>query len=489
MTNVWTALLLAAALAGLGGCNDSKSSGEAAKTQRGGDTQPEGRVEAEIKEQAALKAGVEAVVYGLPLVIMDITKQKSTNVAKPEGAAAPINQFGNVRAFPDASFKDVVRANVDTLYSSAFLDLGREPIVLSVPDTRGRYYLMPMLDAWTNVFASPGKRTTGTNAGRYAITGPGWTGTLPKGVTQIKSPTNMVWIIGRTQTDGPKDYPAVHAVQDGYKLAPLSAFGKPYKAPTGVVDPTIDMKTPPVQQLQQMGADAFFNRLAALLASNPPPASEAPVLEKLKLIGIVPGQPFDPSKLDPAVAKGLEKSLSVALEKLQAASKQTGAPVNGWSVPPMILGNYGAEYGTRAVVALVGLGANLPQDAVYPSVYVGADGAPLNGAKGYVIHFDKGALPPARAFWSITMYGDDSFFVANSINRYAISSWMPLKKNADGSLDVHVQPNSPGKAKETNWLPSADGPFNMTLRIYWPEDKPPSILDGSWAPPPVRKAP
>ncbi len=201
-----------------------------------------------------------------------------------------MNQFVHVRAFPDASFKDVVRANVDTLYSSAWLDLSKEPIVLSVPDTRGRYYLMPMIDAWTNIFASPGKRTTGTKAGHFAITGPGWSGTLPKGVQELKSPTNMVWIIGRTQTNGPKDYAAVHAIQDGYKLVPLSAFGKPYTAPKGEVDPAVDMKTPPVEQLKKMTTEAFLGRLAALLKANPPPASEAPVLAKLAKIGVVPAR-------------------------------------------------------------------------------------------------------------------------------------------------------------------------------------------------------
>ncbi|HTO79466.1 MAG TPA: DUF1214 domain-containing protein, partial [Methylocystis sp.] len=356
-------------------------------------------------------------------------------------------------------------------------------------DTHGRYYLMPILDAWTNVFASPGKRTTGTKPGNFAITGPGWQGTLPKGVAELKSPTNMAWIIGRTQTNGPADYPAVHAIQDGYKLTPLSAFGKRYAPPQGKVDPKVDMKTPPVEQLQKMSPAAFFDRLAALLKANPPPASEAPILDKLKTIGIVPGEKFELAKLDPATAKGLEKSVAVALEKLQTASKETGAPVNGWRVLPMILGKYGSDYGVRAVVALIGLGANLPQDAVYPSAFVDADGKPLDGAKRYVIHFDKGATPPVDAFWSITLYGADSFFVANPINRYAISSWMPLKKSADGSLDLYVQRDSPGKDKEANWLPSGDKAFNLTLRMYWPKEKPPSILDGSWKPPAVKQAP
>jgi hypothetical protein len=175
------------------------------------------------------------------------------------------------------------------------------------------------------------------------------------------------------------------------------------------------------------------------------------------------------------------------LAKLEAASKETGAPVNGWRVPPMVLGNFGTEYGARAVVALIGLGANLPQDAVYPSAFVDGADQPLDGANRYVIRFDKDSTPPVNAFWSITMYDANSFFVPNPINRYALSSWMPLKKNADGSLDLYVQAESPGKDKESNWLPAAAGPFNLTLRMYWPTETAPSIMDGSWKPPAVTK--
>ena len=492
--NRFVPMAVAAALIALAGCSDKRTeapAADAAKAQaeaaRAAQAQAAAEAAAQAKQDEALKAGVEAVVYGLPLVIMDLTRVKITNVAKPEAFAAPMNQFAHVREFPDASFKDVVRANVDTLYSSVFLDLSAEPMVLSVPDTQGRYYLMPLMDAWTNIFASPGKRTTGTRAGHFAITGPGWTGELPKGVTELKSPTNMVWLIGRTQTNGPKDYAAVHKIQDGFKLTPLSAFGKPYTAPEGTVDPNADMKTPPVEQLKAMSSEVFLNRLAALLKNNPPPASEAPLLDKLKAIGILPGEKFEPSKLDPDVAKGLEKSVAVAMEKLLAASTETGTPVNGWRVPPMVLGNFGSDYGTRAVVALIGLGANLPADAVYPSVFVDADNQPLDGAHKYVIRFDKDATPPVNAFWSITMYTTESFFVANPINRYAVSSWMPLKKNKDGSLDIYVQAESPGKDKEFNWLPADPKSFNMTLRMYWPTDKPPSVLDGSWKPPVVSR--
>jgi len=482
-TALWMVIIfvLAAMLSACGGKT------ETAKTEKAKTDEAKQAAEAATKEKEALEAGVEGVVYGLPLVIMDITKQKTINVTRPEAFAAPINQFANVPEFPTAAFKDVVRLNVDTLYSFAWLDLSKEPIVLSVPDTKGRYYLMPMLDAWTNVFASPGKRTTGTKAGHFAITGPSWSGTLPAGVQEIKAPTNMVWIIGRTQTNGPKDYAAVHAIQRGYKLVPLSSFGKPYLPPEGTVDPNIDTKTPPVEQLEKMNAATFFSTLVTLLKSNPPPPSEAPVLARLAKIGVVPGEKFDPGKLDPAIAKGLERSVSVALEKLRAAAKETGAPVSDWRIPPMILGNYGTDYGVRAAIALWGLGANLPADALYPSTNVDGDGKPLNGANRYMLHFDKGETPPVNAFWSITMYNADSFFVDHPINRYAISSWMPLKHNKDGSIDLFIQHESPGKDKEVNWLPAPADEFNLTMRMYWPKETPPSIIDGSWKPPAVTK--
>ena len=204
----------------------------------------------------------------------------------------------------------------------------------------------------------------------------------------------------------------------------------------------------------------------------------------LAKIGVVPGQDFDPGKLDPAVAKGLEKSVQIALEKLQAAAKTAGKPVNGWNIVPMTIGKFGTDYGLRAVVALIGLGANLADDAIYPNAFTDGDGKPLSGANRYVVHFDKGQTPPANAFWSLTMYDAQSFMVENPINRYDIASWMPLKYNKDGSLDVYIQKESPGKAKEANWLPAAAGDFSVTMRVYWPK---PAMLNGSWTPPPVKR--
>ncbi|HEX4050834.1 MAG TPA: DUF1254 domain-containing protein [Steroidobacteraceae bacterium] len=437
------------------------------------------------KEEEALEAGVQAVIYGLPLIIMDLTLRTATNVEYPRGAAAPINQFANLRQFPAAAFKQVVRANVDTLYSSAFLDLSAEPLVLSVPDTHGRYYLLPMFDAWTNVFASPGTRGTGNGAGHFAIVGPQWSGTLPPDLPSLKSPSNMVWILGRTQTNGPEDYSSVHAVQDAYTLVPLSMFGKSYTPPRGAVDAAIDMGTPPVEKVQAMTATSYFDTLARLLKANPPPAADAPVIAKLATIGVIPGQPFNPSSLDPKVVSGLAKAVSVALQTLQAAAQQTGKSVNGWRVPAMILGNYGTNYIARAIISWIAFGANVPADAVYPTAFVDADSAPLNGSNRYVLHFEDGQTPPVNAFWSVTLYGSDSFFVANSVNRFAISSWMPLRRGRDGSIDIYIQQESPGENHESNWLPAGQGDFNLTLRMYWPKERPPSILDASWKPPAV----
>jgi hypothetical protein len=439
----------------------------------------------ELTAEEARDLGIEAVVYGLPLVIMDLTRQVSTNVPGPQpDAHAPIHQFGNMLKFPAVSDHTVVRMNLDTLYSFGWLDLSREPQVLSLPDADGRYYMMPIMDAWTNIFASPGKRTTGTGPGHFVITGPNWSGTLPAGLEQLKSPTNSAWIIGRTQTNGPEDYPVVNALQAQYKLTPLSAFGKSYTPPPGIVNPDVDMKSSPFSQLKSMDYATFLNTLAHLLEASPPPAADAAVLRKLAVIDVVPGQDFDPATLDPAVAKGLEGIVPAALAKLKEAAKNVGKPVNGWNIAPMKLGDYGTEYGLRAVVAMIGLGANLAADAIYPNAYVDSDGKPLSGAYRYTVHFDKGQTPPANAFWSLTMYNTDSFLVENPIDRYDIAGWMPLNYNTDGSLDVYIQHDSPGKDKETNWLPAPEGDFSVTMRLYWPKQE---MLDGTWKPPGIQR--
>lgn len=428
--------------------------------------------------------GTEVYIYGYPLITMDTTRLVMTNTATVKDMKAPMGQFVNLRTYPDASFRDVTAPNADTLYSAAWLDLSQEPYILHVPDENGRYYLMPMLSAWTEVFADPGTRTTGTKAGDFAITGPGWKGNLPAGVKELKSPTNTVWIIGRTYCTGtPEDYEAVHAIQDKYTLTPLSSFGKPYKAPVGKVDPSIDMTTAVRNQVNNMDAATFFERLAELMIDNPPPAQDAAIVAKMAKIGIVPGKEYDSSKNSEEMTVSLNDVPGLGIEKIMNHEKDAGTIVNGWTYS-LKTGNYGTDYLQRAFIAAVGLGANIPEDAIYPTTHVDEEGRPLSGFSRYVIHFDKGQTPPVKGFWSLTMYDDQYFFVDNALNRYTLSPRNQLKYNDDGSLDLYIQNKSPGKDKESNWLPAPSGNFILMLRTYWPEQ---ALLNSSWQPPAVKR--
>src|SRR5215469_3566857 len=244
----------------------------------------------------------EAYIYFYPLVIMDVSRKHFTNIeAGKMFARGPMNTFSHARTFPPATFRGATHANFDTLYSVGWLDLTQEPVIISVPDTYGRYYLLQLLDMWTDSFAGIGKRTTGTGPGDFAVVGPGWHGELPQGVQRIDAPTPFVWVIGRTRTDGPQDYDAVHKVQDGYKMTLLSQWGKPPQAITVKVDPSVDMKTPPVKQVEQMTPDAYFAYAAELLKVNGPHLTDQPTLARIRRLGIEPGKSFDPAKVDPVI--------------------------------------------------------------------------------------------------------------------------------------------------------------------------------------------
>jgi hypothetical protein len=437
-----------------------------------------------LSDEEATAIGTEAYIYGYPLVTMEMTRRVTTNTVEPEGTRAPMGQLVRMRTYPDASFTAVTAPNADTLYSPAWLDLKKEPYILSLPDADGRYLLMPMLSGWTNVFAVPGTRTTGSQAQVYAITGPNWKGTLPEGVKELKSPTNLVWLLGRTYCTGtPEDYKAVHALMDKYELVPLSAYGKPYMPPKGKVDPAIDMKTPVRDQVNKMDAMAYFTLLASLMKDNPPAEADAPLVKKLAQIGLVPGQDFDASKLPPAATKAIP---AAAQQKIMEHFQKGGTNARGW-VFTTKAGTYGTDYLQRAFITAIGLGANRPQDAVYPTSKEDADGQPYSGVNKYVLRFPKGQTPPVDAFWSLTMYNGDFFFVNNPLNKYTVSPRNDLKYNDDGSLDIYIQQDSPGKEQEANWLPAPQGKFILMMRLYWPKESDPSIIDGTWQPPGVQK--
>jgi hypothetical protein len=425
----------------------------------------------------------EAYIYLYPLILMDVSRKQMINTdpeVNPMGG--PANAFTHIRAFPTADMRTVVRPNFDTLYSSAWLDLSDGPVILSTADTGGRYFLLPMLDMWTDVFAVPGKRTNGTGAASFAVVPPRWTGRLPADVERIDSPTSFVWIIGRTQTNGASDYEAVHNIQDGYKITALSGLGQPPRKVEQQIDPSVDTKTEPLRQVRNMAPAAYFSYGAELMKLNPPHITDWSSLARFRRIGLEAGESFDRDAVGADVlAAGAAAGMQLMVEKTPTLARV----VNGWQMNTDTMGVYGDYYLKRAIVAMVGLGANQPEDAVYPLNFSDASGNPVSGENRYVLHFSKEEIPPADAFWSLTMYDAEGFQVANPIGRFAIGDRDALQFNTDGSLDLYVQNENPGSGKESNWLPAPkSGPLSLTMRLYAPK---PQALDGRWNPPPIKR--
>jgi hypothetical protein len=354
----------------------------------------------------------------------------------------------------------------------------------------GRYFLFPIYSEWTNVISAPGKRTLGTGPQTIAITGPTWQGTLPQGITQhVKSPTGSVFIIARVYAEATaEDYAAVDALQKEFKLVPLSSYGKPYDPPAGTLDP----KAPSVKEIVRdiigaMDTQTYFSTLAKSMAVNPPALPEdAPIVAEMAKIGLAPGQPFDLSKLAPDVQQALADVGKTAYALIAEEQKKGGKSVNGWLVTTGT-GAYGTNYRWRAAIAAYGWGANLQEDAVYPSTKVDTDGATLVGTNSYVVHFAKGETPPVDGFWSITMYDSEYYFYPNAVNKLTVSLRDRPTFNADGSLDLYFSHEKPANAAQANWLPAPAGQFILMMRLYWPKENDLSILNGTWKPPAVKK--
>ena len=434
------------------------------------------------EQQRDEAAAIDAYIYLYPLVTMDVTRLQMTNVAasSAEDMAAPMNQLYHFRAFPDADFRTVVRPNFDTLYTSLWADMTDGPVIVSVPDSGGRYYMLPMLDMWTDVFAVPGWRTTGTGQGNFAFVPPGWEGKLPEGVVRIDSPTPYAWMIGRTESSV-DTYDEVHQFQDGIRVTPLADWGKQPSQKKYKINPNIDMKTPPLDQVNKLPAREYFEYAAQLMKLHPPHITDPDIVARMKRVGLEPGKDFQYESLSPSAKAAIDQAAEEGLKMIKAHLPEIGTMENGWSVMRENAGVYGADYLQRATIALAGLGCNKPIDAVYPLAIVDSRGKEPTGDQQYVMHFDKDQLPPAEAFWSLTMYDVDGFQVANPINRFAIGDRDKLKFNDDGSLDLFIQAESPGKERESNWLPAPNqGILGLTMRLYAPER---SVLDGSWQPP------
>ena len=424
----------------------------------------------------------DAWLLGMPLVYIEIQIDALTHVSKLEAMRAPVNQFVHYRKFPDASNKTVVGFNVDTLYSLAQLDISKEPMVLSVPQMGDRFWVMQIIDGWNNVPHAPGSRSVGGKGGNFAIVGPDWKGTLPAGVTELRVPTSIAMVGGRTYTGGPDDYDAVHAIQDQYKLVPLSAFGNNYTPPTDVpLKPGVDEKTPVPNQVLSMSPEKFFNNLNRLLVTNPPEPADPETMEHLAKLGIGPGEKFSMDGFTPHVRKAIEEGVAEGITAMKETVR--GKIINGWQIA-LDMGRYGKKYAYRAGWTFYGVGGNLAEDAVYPFAEKDAEGKPFNGASKYTLTFKKEEIPPVNAFWSLTMYDKDAFLVDNPLSRYALGDRSGMKSSDDGSLTLYIQNESPGKDKESNWLPAPKDDFKLALRLYAPKKE---VADGTWAPPAVKQ--
>jgi hypothetical protein len=449
------------------------------------------------------RLGHEAYEYGFPMLDLQSVYQTQTSVNVPDGSGdGPVNRFNNIfkLVIPKPSQKTVVAPNEDTLYSIAWLDLSQQPQVIHVPAIKNRFFVIPLYTPFTENFYNITSDTGGpagggsygiTNGGNYAVVPPGFRGRLPKGVTRVDSPYTRAWVIGRTLIRGAADTEAVNKIQAGYKIIPLSRFGKKYdpKPPRHPRHTLTFAKIPGTQPGQN--PLAFYTALGRELLRFAPTAADQALLEQLKAIDVGPGlNPATDPRLSPATLQGMRDAVTHGLANLQSELKQfyitNSVHHNGYLIAQT--GNYGTNYQLRAIVADIGLGALRTDVAIYPFAVTDMTLQTLTGAKRYVLHFPAGDLPPVQGFWSLTMYDPSGFFVPNPLGRYVLNDRSRLRHNADGSIDVYIQrtePDNPAQAQ--NWLPAPAGNFRLIWRLYDPGSAQAGIIDGSgWKPPQVQ---
>ena len=414
----------------------------------------------------------DAYIYLYPLVLMEVTRRQFLD-------AGPANRFSHLRSFPTAHPGAVVRPSLDTLYSAAWLDLTQGPVVVSTADTGGRSLLIPMIDMWTDVFAVPGSRSIGTGAAELAVVPPRWCGSLPAGAVRIDASTPHVWVLGRTRTGGERDHDALRRVRDGYRVTTLSGQVREPERVEEEIGPPVDPRTEPRRQVAELPALDFFELGAALMKVNRPHPTDWSVIGRMRRVGLAPGRGV-PSGVTASLEMGAAAGLKRIREKVPAIARVT----SGWQMSTDMVGTHGDFYLRRAATAMAGLGADQPDDAIFRLGTADADGRPVLAGNRYVLHFDRSELPPVGAFWSLRMYDADGGRVANPLGRFAIGDRDALAFNPDGSLDLWIQRECPGRGREPNWLPAPEsGTLGLTMRLYAPGAP---EAAGRWNPPPVR---
>jgi hypothetical protein len=429
---------------------------------------------------------VEAWLYAYPLVMMELTRRKMTNVAAPlPDYRAPVNRFSHRAAFPDASSTEPLWPDDDTLASHLWFDVAREPLFLHIPDSQGRYYVLQMLDMWNDVFATFGARTTGTADQLIVLAPPeGWLGHLPRGARLVRSPTAHGLILCRTQTNGVADYARVHQFQLAFRAGPLSTLNRVRAVARAPIDPGWNTSKAPADEIAAMDVRGYFTLFGELCKLNPPHANDYPVLDRLERLGIRPGRSFAASLLPGSAGlKALEEAAPAARQRMLEREAEPVQLVDGWSAGRGPLGSYGTDYLDRAIAVRIEPGSSRREDRVCLRTNIDQDGKPFDSAKRYRLRFESRRLPPVHAFWSLALHDDRALFAHNPINRYALGDRDRLAFGDDGSLDLFVQRESPGADNESNWLPSpAQGSFSLSLNLAWPKQE---ILDGAWHPPSV----
>ncbi|MEU3534030.1 DUF1254 domain-containing protein [Streptomyces murinus] len=431
----------------------------------------------------AYTLGEQAFVYGFPYIYN--ARLRHDWVTRPRNAAtipyAPVNHFWHAERLLDATYRDGGCPNNDTLYSTAWVHLGNEPVILSHPDMGDRYFTFELVGITSDNFDYVGQRTTGSDAGDFALVGPGWKGKLPAGVRHVKkAPSPWVLILGRTLVDGPDDVPRVRELQEQYRLTPLSLFGKK----DAEVPESRDVLVPVPAEEDPLGP---WKTLNLMLAENPPPSRHRVLLQQFAQIGIGPG--LDVEAQPEAVRRSLARAAAVGvpLLKQQILSGDWAELVHGWRYPPPEMGRFGDDFLKRAAdQSLIGVAANDPAEAVYLLNFEDANGDKLESGGRYELRFPGHALPPVDAFWSLTAYGEDMNLVPNPADRYSVGDRSAgLRRDADGGLTLHLQRERPEEDKEANWLPTAaDGTWFVALRMYRPS---PAVIDATWQCPPLTR--
>jgi hypothetical protein len=439
------------------------------------------------KAKQAYSLGVQAYIWGYPMVVGQKSRDAMTKggdapvtpeqFKKTGNLFAPVNQVANAWSMLGPAFEAVQSANSDTQYSVTWFDSSKEPYVLHLPDAKGRFYTFQFIDAWTNNFHYASTRTMGSQEQAYALVAPGWKGKLPEKVIRVDTPTPTGFIVGRWFVASEKDVAAVNKLQKQVTMTPLGSYGKSY-TPTKV-------KVVPAKKYT--GDLAFFEQLGDTLVINGAPASDDGILGLIKNIGLSTDHGFDPSGLSDGEKKQLAQAIKDGEAMIAAKSADMGKDVNGWQLSPVLDEYFGTSYLFRAAIGYQAMFVNTPIEAYYPGAFKDAAGKVLDGSTGkYTITFPKGKTPPVGAFWSVTMYdAKKRLMVENPINRYKIGSADKLKVDADGSTTLYIQAESPGKDKESNWLPAPKEPFYMLMRMYLPKIE---VLNGQYEIPGVLKA-